>query len=73
MDWQSLVVGAIVFAAVAYLGLRAWRKATSGEVGCDGCGECGKPAAKPAGVREAPVAKPLVTLGAPPRRTKPQN
>ena len=70
MDVQQAITLFIVTIAALYLGGRLWRQATnkSGDT-CDGCGSCGKPTPSPA-VRPAPQAKPLITLGPPPKRAK---
>lgn len=70
MELQQVITLIIVAIAAFYLGGRLWRQATnkSGDA-CDGCGSCGKPA--PSSVtRPAPQAKPLITLGPPPKRVK---
>ncbi len=70
MDLQQAITLLIVAIAVLYLGGRLWRQATNknGDP-CDGCGSCGKPTTAPA-LRPAPEAKPLITLGPPPKRLK---
>jgi len=41
IDWQLLLVLAIVVAAVAHLGRRAWQLLTArGQPSCGGCGTC---------------------------------
>lgn len=68
MDLQQAITLIIVIIAALYLGGRLWRQATNknGDT-CDGCGSCGKSTAS-ADVRPAPQAKPLITLGPPPKR-----
>jgi hypothetical protein len=75
MDAQQVITLGIVAVAAGSLGRRLWREwRGKGGGACAGCGgACGKEQ-RPANVRPAPQAKPLVTLsigGAPPRRPTP--
>ena len=62
MDVQQIITLFLVAGAFAFLGRYVWAKIRSQNGDCGGCGMCGKPSAK-VGVRAAPQATPLVTLG----------
>ena len=66
MDAQQIAALGIVALAAGWLGLRLWRQVRGDRgdgAGCPGCGECGRPPTAAKGVRAAPEAKPLITLG----------
>ncbi len=69
MDVQQAATLGIVAVAAVSVGSRFY-KHLRGAGGCSGCGECGREPKANAGVRPAPKATPLVTLGvgASPRR-----
>jgi hypothetical protein len=52
MDWQTLLVGLAVLAAVGYLGRRAWRT-WGAKAGCAGGCHCSSSAQGPAGKGDA--------------------
>ena len=58
LDWQVLLVLAVVAAAAAYLGRQAWRTWRGSKTGCGGgcgCGTKTTAAAKPNGVTLIPA------------------
>jgi hypothetical protein len=70
MDVQQVAALGIVGVAAGSLGWRLWRQVRAAKDGdvCGGCGVCGKPTARPSGVRTAPTATPLVPLATGPQR-----
>ncbi len=63
MDVQQIIALGLVALAFAFLARYVWAKIRAKNGECGGCGMCGKPSKAVAGVRTAPQATPLVSLG----------
>jgi hypothetical protein len=74
MDFQQAIALILVAVAALFLGRYLWKSVSvNGEDACSGCGGCGKPMPKPAGVRTPPQTTPLIGLSVPPRRKNHDN